>query len=141
MSSIGVAVVFGLGFTKFVSVFLWVVFVDCIGVGLVIGSLLWFVSNKYLKEQYHAHSVDQNVELAYAFDVHCNAFFPLLIILHVLQLFFVKRGCGVGGGGLRGGDPLPLLITTSIHPRPVLSGAAAVVHIGGLCRHPVAHCY
>jgi hypothetical protein len=26
------------------------------------------------------------VEWGYAFDVHCNAFFPLVLILHVVQL-------------------------------------------------------
>lgn len=40
--------------------------------------------------------VDQNVELGYAFDVHCNAFFPLLTILHVLQLILIHGVfCGV----------------------------------------------
>lgn len=32
--------------------------------------------------------MDQDVEWGYAFDVHLNAFFPLLVILHVFQLFF-----------------------------------------------------
>ena len=36
--------------------------------------------------------VDQNVELGYAFDVHCNAFFPLLTILHVLQIVLIHGG-------------------------------------------------
>lgn len=31
---------------------------------------------------------DQDVEWGYAFDVHLNAFFPPLIILHGCQLFF-----------------------------------------------------
>ena len=48
-----------------------------------------FVSNRYLREQI-AHSVEQSVEWAYCFDVHCNAFFPLLMLLHVLQLFLIK---------------------------------------------------
>nr|CAD7438176.1 unnamed protein product [Timema bartmani] len=46
---------------------------------------LLFVSNKYLIKP---ACQDQDVEWGYAFDVHLNAFFPLLIILHVVQLFF-----------------------------------------------------
>ena len=36
------------------------------------------------------HSVDQSVEWAYAFDVHCNSFFPLFLITYVLQLIFLS---------------------------------------------------
>jgi hypothetical protein len=30
----------------------------------------------------------EDVEWGYAFDVHLNAYFPSLVILHVVQLFF-----------------------------------------------------
>lgn len=30
----------------------------------------------------------EDVEWGYAFDVHLNAYFPALIILHVVQIFF-----------------------------------------------------
>lgn len=36
-----------------------------------------------------AHAVEQKVEWAYAFDVHCNSFFPVFLILYVLQFFFM----------------------------------------------------
>lgn len=32
-------------------------------------------------------SVDQEVEWLYAFDIHCNGFFPLFAVLFVLQYF------------------------------------------------------
>ena len=32
----------------------------------------------------------QDVEWGYAFDVHLNAFFPLLMILHLFQLAFLS---------------------------------------------------
>lgn len=50
---------------------------------------LRFISNKYLRTR-NAEGTEQLVEWGYAFDVHLNAFFPLLVILHVIQLFFVK---------------------------------------------------
>lgn len=43
------------------------------------------ISNKYLLKP---TCRTEDVEWGYAFDVHLNAFFPLLIILHVFQLFF-----------------------------------------------------
>lgn len=43
-----------------------------------------FVSNRYLRKV-----TDQDVEWGYCFDVHLNAFFPLLMMLHVvLPLLF-----------------------------------------------------
>jgi hypothetical protein len=89
VSSIVCAVVFGLSLHKFITFLLWVVFVDCVGTGLVIATALWVFSNKYLRERV-PHTTDQSVEWGYAFDVHCNAFFPVLVILHVLQLFLIK---------------------------------------------------
>eukprot|EP00051_Salpingoeca_urceolata_P031812 m.13071 g.13071 ORF g.13071 m.13071 type:complete len:272 (+) comp4443_c0_seq1:322-1137(+) len=90
VSSVGCAIVFGLSFSKFIGFLLWVVFVDCIGVGAIIATVFWFVTNKYLKTPPLAHSVEQHVEWGYAFDVHCNAFFPLLIVLHVLQVILIS---------------------------------------------------
>lgn len=40
-SSIGFAIALKLHFLGFFKFLLWVVFVDCIGVGLIIASLLW----------------------------------------------------------------------------------------------------
>jgi len=88
VSSIADAIVFGLSFSEFIGFFLWVVFVDCIGTGCIVGTALWWVSNKFLRKK-HTFAVEEKVEWAYAFDVHCNAFFPLLLVLHVLQMFLI----------------------------------------------------
>ena len=43
---------------------------------------------------------DQWVEWAYAFDVHLNGFFSLMVMLHGVQLVLVWGECaGVGWGG------------------------------------------
>ncbi|EGD73119.1 hypothetical protein PTSG_04832 [Salpingoeca rosetta] len=83
------AVIFKLSFAAFVKLLLWVIFVDCIGVGLVISTLLWAFSNFVLKGEPMAHHVDQSVEFGYAFDIHCNSFFPLFVTLHVVQILLV----------------------------------------------------
>ncbi|KAL3130991.1 hypothetical protein ABBQ38_000315 [Trebouxia sp. C0009 RCD-2024] len=60
--------------------------VDFLLIGAVICTIGWFVSNKFLKKSsQHAHPSEQHVEWMYAFDVHCNSYFPLFILLYVLQ--------------------------------------------------------
>jgi len=46
------------------------------------------VCNRYLRVRggIHTHSLEQSVEWLYAFDVHCNAFFPVFLLLHCTQL-------------------------------------------------------
>ncbi|XP_029649896.1 protein unc-50 homolog [Octopus sinensis] len=87
VSSIGFAFVLKLHFVGFLKFIVWVIFIDCIGVGILIASLLWFVTNRYL---IIAPPRGQDVEWGYAFDVHLNAFFPLLMILHLFQLAFLN---------------------------------------------------
>ncbi|EGT34681.1 CBN-UNC-50 protein [Caenorhabditis brenneri] len=78
-SSIFYAYALGLSKTGFFTFFLWSVFVDCIAVGVIIATILWWVSNRFLRKVR-----DQDVEWGYCFDVHLNAFFPMLILLHVI---------------------------------------------------------
>lgn len=82
-SSVAFALVLHLHFVGFLKFLLWVVFIDCIGVGICVATLFWFLANKYLRKP---TCMDQDVEWGYAFDVHLNAFFPLLIVLHVIQI-------------------------------------------------------
>jgi len=83
VSTICFAFVLKLHFWAVLKFFVWVIFIDCIGVGLLIATLFWFITNKYLIMM---PSRGQDVEWGYAFDVHLNAFFPLLMILHFFQL-------------------------------------------------------
>ncbi|XP_010928388.1 uncharacterized protein [Elaeis guineensis] len=47
-----------------------------------------FLTNAYLREEApNSHVVEQRVEWLYAFDVHCNSFFPTFIMLYVIQYF------------------------------------------------------
>ncbi|XP_039252943.1 protein unc-50 homolog [Styela clava] len=87
VTSIGFGLTMGLSWFKIFKLLLWVVFIDCIAVGILIATAMWLISNKYLV-RYIKGGAD--VEWAYAFDVHLNAFFPVLMILHCLQLFFIN---------------------------------------------------
>jgi hypothetical protein len=64
-----------------------VVFVHFLFAGLILATLCWFLTNSYLREEPNSHVVEQRVEWLYAFDVHCNSFFPAFVILYVLQYF------------------------------------------------------
>lgn len=83
VSSIVFAIVLGLGFFGFFKFLFWVIFVDCIGVGLLLASAMWLLTNRYMIMQ---PPRGQDVEWGFCFDIHLNAFFPLLIILHFFQL-------------------------------------------------------
>ncbi|XP_059170542.1 protein unc-50 homolog [Physella acuta] len=87
VSSLGFTVALSLGFLGFIKFLLWVIFIDCIGVGLLIATLFWFIANRYMLIN---PPRGQDVEWGYAFDVHLNAFFPLLLILHFFQLPFLN---------------------------------------------------
>eukprot|EP01097_Dermamoeba_algensis_P009203 TRINITY_DN63_c0_g1_i1.p1 TRINITY_DN63_c0_g1~~TRINITY_DN63_c0_g1_i1.p1 ORF type:complete len:250 (+),score=42.07 TRINITY_DN63_c0_g1_i1:120-869(+) len=67
----------------------WTVFVDFLAVGLLISSICWLVSNAYLRIPGGLHNVEQKVEYLYSFDIHCNSYFPLVLLLYVVQYFFV----------------------------------------------------
>lgn len=78
LSSVAFALILDLSLAAFVKFLLWVVLVDCIGVGAVVATLLWTLANNFLRKV-----KDEDVEWGFAFDVHLNAFFPVLILLHV----------------------------------------------------------
>ena len=81
LSSILFAVILKLSVPGFFKFLLWVVFIDFIGVGLVIAGICWYACS-YLTRRDNS---SQTVEFGYSFDVHCNAFFPILVIMHVVQ--------------------------------------------------------
>lgn len=84
ISAAGLSLVLQLPFMSFIRFLLWAVFIDCLAVGLVVATVFWFISNKFFRKD----PLQEDVEWGFAFDVHLNAFFPPLVILHVFQLFF-----------------------------------------------------
>lgn len=68
---------------------LWIVLLDFLLFGIGLSSLCCFLSNQYLREEPTGptHVVEQRVEWLYSFDVHCNSYFPVFILLYVVQYF------------------------------------------------------
>jgi hypothetical protein len=54
-------------------------------VGLIVSAFSILVAEKYLRKKSSVHSAVQPMEYLYAFDVHCNAFFPLFLLTYVVQ--------------------------------------------------------
>ncbi|KAI9096608.1 UNC-50 [Phlyctochytrium arcticum] len=88
ISAIAYGVVYSSSVLGVLKLILWMGFVDFLLVGIFIATVLWFLTNRFLLQQ-SVHSVQQSVEWAYAFDVHCNSFWPMFLITYVLQLFFL----------------------------------------------------
>ncbi|PWN46607.1 UNC-50 [Violaceomyces palustris] len=59
---------------------------DFLLVGVLSATGLWFLSNSFLAAPSSILTTEQKVEWAYAFDVHCNGFFPILLALYYVQL-------------------------------------------------------
>lgn len=85
LSAAGLSIVLRLNILSFIKFVFWLVLVDCVMIGAVVATLAWILTNKFLKKDALS---SEDVEWGYAFDVHLNAFFPPLIILHLFQLFF-----------------------------------------------------
>lgn len=89
VSALGYAIAFHKRLGGFLKGILYAVIVDFGLVGVIIASLGWYFSNHYLLVDAAGapHTTDQKVEWLYAFDVHCNSFFPFFILLYVIQYF------------------------------------------------------
>ena len=58
------------------------------GAGLVLASAFRSYANGHMRVV-RLHAIEQQVEWLYAFDVHCNAFFPAFVLLFALQYFLL----------------------------------------------------
>ena len=71
----------------YLRVVLWAVVVDFCLAGAAIATGCWALANQRLIVPTTQHTVAQRVEWLYAFDVHCNSFFPVFVLLYVVQFF------------------------------------------------------
>ena len=98
------------GLRGFLPVIAYAVFVEFLLLGALIATAGWAIANKFLRKKIlPSHAVEQHVEWMYAFDVQCNSFFPLFLLLHVVQFMLV-----------------PVLLSSSVLG-PILSSALYAV--------------
>eukprot|EP01062_Namystynia_karyoxenos_P068005 TRINITY_DN62191_c0_g1_i1.p1 TRINITY_DN62191_c0_g1~~TRINITY_DN62191_c0_g1_i1.p1 ORF type:complete len:288 (+),score=96.02 TRINITY_DN62191_c0_g1_i1:163-1026(+) len=81
----------GLGFSAVLKFVLYEVFVTFLGLGIAITTVFWFIANRGLhaRGQMHEWRPAEPLEWMYAFDIHCNAFFTVFMVCHVLQFFLL----------------------------------------------------
>ncbi|PRT52674.1 Protein GMH1 [Wickerhamiella sorbophila] len=81
------AVAWGLAYTPtfggIIKLILYMVIVDFLAMGVLISSVLWFVASKFLVRP--NQNPGTKLEWAYCFDVHCNAFLIIYVLLYVVQ--------------------------------------------------------
>jgi UNC-50 family len=62
-----------------------------LGLGCIIATATQTIANRHLQNTNHHHTartsphVQQQVEWLYAFDIHCNSFFPVFVVLCTFQ--------------------------------------------------------
>ncbi|KXS09705.1 UNC-50 protein [Gonapodya prolifera JEL478] len=87
--AIAYSIAYRVGFLGTLKLMFFMVAVDYLLVGAGVATVNWLFTNRVLIAQPLLHSVRQQVEWAYCFDVHCNAFFPLSLATYVVQFFFL----------------------------------------------------
>ncbi|KAI8380733.1 UNC-50 [Blakeslea trispora] len=90
VSAVAWGLVFGLGIVGILRAMLFMILVDFVLVGSLVATFTWFITNRFLCQSNGIQTADQKVEWAYAFDIHCNSYFPLFLILYIIQFFFLK---------------------------------------------------
>lgn len=74
--------------TGYVYTGLKLVFVHFFLSGLILSSACKFIAEKYMRkeEKKAVHKTLNSIEPMYAFDIHCNSFFPFFVITYALQV-------------------------------------------------------
>jgi hypothetical protein len=62
--------------------------------GIIVATVTREIANRHLTAQQSSTHVRQTVEWWYAFDIHCNAFFPLFCLLWGVQFFLLPLVLG-----------------------------------------------
>ncbi|KAF8946806.1 Protein unc-50 [Haplosporangium gracile] len=88
-SAIAWGLVYGHGMIGILRMILYMVFVDFVVIGVIVATVCWTIANRFLARA-SVYSTDQSVEWQYAFDIHCNAFMPVIVLLYIIQMVFMK---------------------------------------------------
>ncbi|KAG0053668.1 Protein unc-50 [Gryganskiella cystojenkinii] len=88
-SAIAWGLMFGHGMVGILRMMLYMVFVDFVVIGVIVATICWTIANRFLARA-SVYSTDQSVEWQYAFDIHCNAFMPVIVLLYLIQMVFMK---------------------------------------------------
>jgi len=88
VSSVAYGVAFQCGSMSILRILVAFIGIQFVLLGLIVSTVAWYICNKYLRVS-SFHGVEQSIEWMYAFDIHCNSFFPVFIILYVVHYFLL----------------------------------------------------
>ncbi|CAB9521763.1 unc-50 homolog [Seminavis robusta] len=153
IACIAYAVAFKATITGGISFLLYSVLWNWLGAGFLIATIGREIANRHLTVHSSSSHVKQSVEWLYAFDIHCNAFFPLFVVLYAVQFFMLPVVLGshfmamVLGNTMYaaalswywyvthlGYRTLPFLSNTEVFLFPI--AAIVVVYVLNLILHP-----
>jgi hypothetical protein len=81
LASIAYAVAFRIQIAGIVSFVVASLLWNWLGMGIIVASACREIANRHLVSHQSTSHVRQYVEWLYAFDIHCNSFFPLFVVL------------------------------------------------------------
>lgn len=89
ISALGWSLSFKLGFSGWLKLGIKMLLIDYLAVAVLFSTLFWLIANNVLVHSPYSQSSipSARVEWAYAFDVHTNGYFPIILLLYLLQLF------------------------------------------------------
>lgn len=94
ISCIAYSISFRVPITEGIAFFLYSVLFNWLGLGFIIATAGREMANRHLTDTKSNSHVRQSVEWLYAFDIHCNAFFPVFVLLYGLQFFLLPLVLG-----------------------------------------------
>jgi hypothetical protein len=88
ISVVAYSVAFRISLGGFVSFLLYTLLWNWLGMGILIATVCREIANRHLMAHHQSSShVRQQVEWLYAFDIHCNSFFPVFVLLCTFTSF------------------------------------------------------
>ena len=81
ISCIAYSISFRVPVTEGIAFLLYSVLFNWLGLGFIIATVGREMANRHLTDTKSNSHVRQSVEWLYAFDIHCNAFFPVFVLL------------------------------------------------------------
>lgn len=94
IACIAYSVSFRAPLTESIAFLVYSVIFHWLGFGFVIATVGREIANRHLTDHKSTSHVRQSVEWLYAFDIHCNAFFPLFVVLYGVQFFLLPLVLG-----------------------------------------------
>jgi hypothetical protein len=81
IASVAYSVSFRAPVSESIAFTLYSILFNYVGCGCILASVGREIANRHLTDHKSSSHVRQSVEWLYAFDIHCNAFFPVFVLL------------------------------------------------------------